>query len=613
MSITTSEIYQLNRMNKVANAVQLGTLIAAAEAASGGASALVSGHLFVGNGSGLAADCAVSGDITMANDGAVAIATDAIINADVNPAAAIAWSKMAALTAGYIVIGHSDTVPTARVVSGDITLSSAGVVAIATGVVVNADINASAAIAYSKLAQCDSHYIVAGVSNVATVCSVAGDLTMTAAGTAATFAIATGVIINADVNASAAIAYSKLAVMAANKILAGVSNVATVCAVAGDLTMTAAGTDATFAIASAVIINADINASAAIAWSKMAAVTQHCILAGVAAGGVPTVCAVAGDLTMTAAGTDATFAIASAVIVNADVNASAAIAWSKMAAITSNYILAGVSSVATVCSVAGDISLSAAVTTATFAIGSSKVEQFMFDRVDTYEDFEVNPAMCKAAGLGACTGTAGDVNLLQTDHNCFEWHVKGTQTILAPVFGATGLDIAQDVANAGDGAEYTQGITARSKSAFVVGTDGAFYFKCRVLVHDVTGLAELAIGFRKAEAYQASFDNYDECACINVQAGDVMIETILNNGSTVTTDSTDNLTDDQYIEVTVNVSSAGVVTYLRSLNGGATAAPTVTAAYTFDNGEVVVPFLFFMHAADFADATILQHWEVGLQ
>jgi hypothetical protein len=613
MSITASEIYELNKMNGTARKVQLGTLIAAAEAASGGASALVSGHLFVGSAGNLAADCAVSGDITMANDGAVAITTDAIINADVNPAAAIAWSKMAALTAGYIVIGHSDTVPTERVVSGDITLSSAGVVAIAPAVIINADVNAAAAIAYSKLAIMAANKILAGVANVATVCAVAGDLTMTAAGTDATFAIAADCIINADVKTNAAIAFSKMEITAANKIIAGVANVATICAVAGDLTMTAAGTDATFAIASAVIINADINASAAIAWSKMAALTQHCILAGVAVGGVPTVCAVAGDLTMTAAGTDATFAIASAVIVNADVNASAAIAWSKMAAITSNYILAGVSSVATVCSVAGDIALSAAVTTATFSIGASKVEQFMFDRVDTYEDFEVNPVMCKAAGLGACTGTAGDVNLLQTDHNVFEWHVKGTQTILAPVFGATGLDIAQDVANAGDGAEYTQGITARSKSAFVVGTDGAVYFKARVLVHDVTGLAELAIGFRKAEAYQAAVDNYDEMACINVQAGDVLIETILNNGATTTTDSTDNLTDDQYIEVTVNVSSAGVVTYLRSLNGGATAVPTVTAAFTFDNGEVIVPFIFFMHAADFADATILQHWECGLQ
>jgi hypothetical protein len=60
--------------------------------------------------------------------------------------------------------------------------------------------------------------------------------------------ISLGSITNADISASAAIAYSKLAALTTNNILAGVSNVATVCAVAGDLTMTAAGTTATFAI-----------------------------------------------------------------------------------------------------------------------------------------------------------------------------------------------------------------------------------------------------------------------------------------------------------------------------------------------------------------------------
>lgn len=55
-------------------------------------------------------------------------------------------------------------------------------------------------------------------------------------------------------------------------------------------------------------------------------------------------------------------------LVNADINSAAAIAWSKMAALTSNYILAGVSNVPTVCNVAGDIAMTAAGTTATFTV-----------------------------------------------------------------------------------------------------------------------------------------------------------------------------------------------------------------------------------------------------
>jgi hypothetical protein len=78
-------------------------------------------------------------------------------------------------------------------------------------------------------------------------------------------------VINASVAADAAIAYSKLAQLTTNHILAGVGNVPTVCSIAGDVTMTASGTTATFAIASNSIVNDDINSAAAIAWSKLAA------------------------------------------------------------------------------------------------------------------------------------------------------------------------------------------------------------------------------------------------------------------------------------------------------------------------------------------------------
>jgi len=56
------------------------------------------------------------------------------------------------LTSAYIYVGNGSNVATGVAVSGDITMSNAGVVAIASGVIVNTDINASAAIAVSKLA-----------------------------------------------------------------------------------------------------------------------------------------------------------------------------------------------------------------------------------------------------------------------------------------------------------------------------------------------------------------------------------------------------------------------------------------------------------------------------
>lgn len=56
------------------------------------------------------------------------------------------------LTSAYILVGNGSNVATGVAVSGDITMSNAGVVGIASGVIVNDDVNASAAIALSKLA-----------------------------------------------------------------------------------------------------------------------------------------------------------------------------------------------------------------------------------------------------------------------------------------------------------------------------------------------------------------------------------------------------------------------------------------------------------------------------
>ena len=75
-----------------------------------------------------------------------------IVNASIDASAAIAYSKLAALTSGNIVLGNSSNVATSTAITGDVTISNTGVTAIAAGVIVNADINASAAIVDTKLA-----------------------------------------------------------------------------------------------------------------------------------------------------------------------------------------------------------------------------------------------------------------------------------------------------------------------------------------------------------------------------------------------------------------------------------------------------------------------------
>ena len=74
-----------------------------------------------------------------------------IVNGDISNTAGIALSKLASGTSGQIIVANSSGVPTWVSETGDITISDTGVTAIASGVIVNADISASAAIDKTKI------------------------------------------------------------------------------------------------------------------------------------------------------------------------------------------------------------------------------------------------------------------------------------------------------------------------------------------------------------------------------------------------------------------------------------------------------------------------------
>ena len=88
-----------------------------------------------------------------------------IDNNNVKSAAAIAYSKLATMNTGQILLGNAG-VPTATTLSGDVTVSALGVTAIGTSkvtsamitddTITNADVNSAAAIAKSKLALTNS-------------------------------------------------------------------------------------------------------------------------------------------------------------------------------------------------------------------------------------------------------------------------------------------------------------------------------------------------------------------------------------------------------------------------------------------------------------------------
>jgi len=223
-----------------------------------------------------------------------------------------------------------------------------------------------------------------------------------------------------------------------------------------------------------------------------------------------------------------------------------------------------------------------------------------------YEDFKGPALTVSDLGAGAASGTAGQVNYCTMGGHVFEICVKGTQTILGPARTATGLDISQDQTD-NDGVEWTTGILSRGENVFTAGTSGAFSFSLKLKITDVSGTDDCCVGFRKAEAYQANVDDYDEAAFLNVILGDIYIETILNAGATTSTDTTDNWADAATKTLKVKVSAARAVTYL--IDG---VAPTTTAAFTFDSGEVLVPFFFFLQATTSPGIVELIEWISGL-
>ncbi|MDP2652187.1 MAG: hypothetical protein Q8O94_03555 [bacterium] len=229
--------------------------------------------------------------------------------------------------------------------------------------------------------------------------------------------------------------------------------------------------------------------------------------------------------------------------------------------------------------------------------------------------FQQSPLIGSALNTGvAATGATGDVNLLSMQNGVImEQFVLGAgQTIIKPVMEAEGLLVSGDL-TATEGYEYNFGAArVNSRHAFTIGTDAAFFFECEFTVADVSGANPYMIGFRKSEANNASVEAYTDYALIGlsqpVNEGTVIIKTELNGGGTTNTNTTDAWADAATHTLAVLVSAAGVVTY--TIDG---VAPTATAAYTFDNGDVVCPLIVLLHGAAAPGEVHLNSMKIGFQ
>ncbi len=253
-------------------------------------------------------------------DGAVTsakIANGTIVAADISASAGIGYSQLAALPSAQVIVGSAGNVATAVNMTGAMVISNAGVTSFGTGSIVNANVSASAAIDYSKLAALPSADILVGsAGNVATAVAMSGAVTITNAGVTSlangsvtNAKIGAGAILDANINIDAGIAYSKLNALPEAQLIIGSSvNVPTAVDMSGDATISgtgvltiASGAVTSDKIANATIVAADISASAAIAYSQLASLPGGQIIVG-SAGNVPTAVSVTGDVNLAPTG-----------------------------------------------------------------------------------------------------------------------------------------------------------------------------------------------------------------------------------------------------------------------------------------------------------------------
>jgi hypothetical protein len=226
-----------------------------------------------------------------------------------------------------------------------------------------------------------------------------------------------------------------------------------------------------------------------------------------------------------------------------------------------------------------------------------------------------------AAGKGLYTiqsdgtvtdGATGVQNVLYTGSgNRFMFASLGAGQTILPVMAAGGLDISGDATD-DEGYEISTGWLGASGRPFIIGTDPAFQFCADVTFTDISDTDDWHMGFRKLELTNAAFNDYTDYATIGTigeaNPATIFIETALNNAGDASTDTTQTVADATEVKWCVKVSAAGVVTYTH--NG---AAPTVTAAFTFDDGDMVIPFIWSLHGTSSSMGAVIGRWDVGFQ
>ena len=228
-----------------------------------------------------------------------------------------------------------------------------------------------------------------------------------------------------------------------------------------------------------------------------------------------------------------------------------------------------------------------------------------------YVDFLGGPEpatqlMLASGGTGAAAGSDNNVNQWMFANGAqLECSATAANSDIVPVKSAgVGLVIPNDN-TANEGVEILVSDSLNSTGpCYTIGTDAAFRVDMKVKIPDVSDYDVACVGFRKQEAYTAALEadgeiitDYTDIAALNVNLVNINTCTRLNSGTGTATDTDDDFADDATKTLSVLVSASGVATF--QIDG---VAPTTnTNTLTFDDGDVVIPFMAFTKAATSSD------------
>lgn len=211
-------------------------------------------------------------------------------------------------------------------------------------------------------------------------------------------------------------------------------------------------------------------------------------------------------------------------------------------------------------------------------------------------------AISQGLATGLPSGVAQAENVISFG-NGFTLHYSpiATSTLLAPISTTLGLGLILD-ATASEGIELSGPTWASSQKSFIIGKT-AFSIYAKVNIDDVSGLNPFWVGFRKKEAYQATFTAYTDYAVIGLgnATGDIYTNTEKNGAGNTATDTTDNWADLATKTLEVRVDINGAVTFF--INGY---KPTVTQAFSFDAGDEVIFTAYALQTADIGTPSLLE-------